>query len=177
MSLPRRPAYRVRLYAAPSARALATSAGLTLVTHAALPRGSRALDIVLVVRGDREVSCIGASHLAGVVVAGAAVLVRTGWDRHWRTAAYRSGHPHLDGAAARCLVDGGACLVGIDSLNIDVTDTGDRPVHGTLLAHGIPIVEHLCHLGQVPESGVRFHAAPVAVRGMGTFPVRAWALA
>lgn len=105
-----------------------------------------------------------------------AVLVRTGWDRHWGTDHYGAGgHPFLTDEAARHLVAGGASIVGIDSLNIDDTSTGERPAHSTLLAAGIPIVEHLCRLDQIP-AGVEatFTAVPVKVAGMGTFPVRAF---
>lgn len=108
-------------------------------------------------------------------VRGRAVLVHTGWDRHWRTDGYFSGHPFLTRAAAERLRDGGAALVGIDSLNIDDTDDGARPAHTVLLAAGIPIVEHLRGLGAVPDEGARFTAVPAPVRGMGTFPVRAHA--
>ncbi|MDC8012637.1 cyclase family protein [Tahibacter soli] len=108
-------------------------------------------------------------------VAGKAVLVHTGWAAHWRTDRYFEGHPHLTAAAAQYLVDAGAKLVGIDSLNIDDTSGGERPVHTILLGAGIPIVEHLRGLEQLPESGFRFTAAPPKVRGMGTFTVRAFA--
>ena len=109
-------------------------------------------------------------------VAGKAVLVHTGWAAHWRTDRYFEGHPHLTAAAAQYLVDAGAKLVGIDSLNIDDTSGGERPVHTILLGAGIPIVEHLRGLEQLPESGFRFTAAPPKVRGMGTFSVRAFAV-
>jgi arylformamidase len=109
-------------------------------------------------------------------VGGRAVLVRTGWQRYWRTPAYVTGHPFLTEAAARQLVSAGALLVGIDSLNIDDTATGERPVHSTLLAAGIPICEHLADLAPLPTSGFRFSAVPVPVKGMGTFPVRAYAM-
>jgi len=108
-------------------------------------------------------------------VRGRAVLVHTGWDAHWRTEAYFSGHPFLTRPAAERLRDGGAVLVGIDSLNIDDTGDGTRPAHTVLLAAGIPIVEHLRGLGSVPTEGARFSAVPAPVRGMGTFPVRAFA--
>ena len=104
-----------------------------------------------------------------------AVLVRTGWDRHWSTPAYGEGHPFLTEAAARFLVEAGAALVGIDSLNIDDTTDPQRPVHTVLLGAGIPICEHLCNLSELPSWGFRFHAVPVKVEGMGTFPVRAYA--
>jgi kynurenine formamidase len=103
------------------------------------------------------------------------VLVNTGWDRHWRTDAYFENHPHLTDSAARYLVDGGAVIVGIDSFNIDSIATGARPVHTVLLGEGIPIIEHMCNLGQLPDAGFFLTAAPVAVRGMGSFPVRAFA--
>jgi len=106
---------------------------------------------------------------------GKAVLVHTGWARHWGTDRYFEGHPFLTGSAARFLRDQGAALVGIDSLNIDDTADGARPVHTTLLGADIPIVEHLCNLEKLPPSGFTFTAAPVKVRGMGTFPVRAYA--
>jgi arylformamidase len=110
-------------------------------------------------------------------VRGKAVLVRTGWDRHWRTDHYFEGHPYLTGALAEWLVAAGVVLVGIDSYNIDCTDTGERPVHSTLLAQDIPIVEHLCRLDQAPERGGRFFAVPVKVKRFGTFPVRAFVIA
>ena len=108
-------------------------------------------------------------------VRGKAVLLHTGWARHWRSDAYFEGFPYLTGTAAQWLKDAGAVLVGIDSHNIDCTDTGERPVHSTLLGADIPIVEHLCGLEAVPEWGAKFFAVPAKVKGMGTFPVRAYA--
>lgn len=107
---------------------------------------------------------------------GKAVLVHTGWDRHWRTERYFDGHPYLQEATAHLLVRAGAALVGIDSLNIDATADGRRPVHTILLAVGIPIVEHLRGLEQLPDDGFRFSAVPVKVKRFGSFPVRAYAV-
>jgi len=110
-------------------------------------------------------------------VRGQAVLVRCGWDRHWGSDEYGSGrHPHLTRAAAQALVEGGAALVGIDSQNIDDTNDASRPAHTLLLAAGIPIVEHLTGLDALPDHGFRFTAAPPLVEGMGTWPVRAYAV-
>ncbi len=103
-----------------------------------------------------------------------AVLLQTGWDRHWATPAYFEGHPYLTREAAQWLHDAGARLVGIDSLNIDDTRDGSRPVHTILLGAQIPIAEHLCRLGDLPTSGFRFHSAPARFHGVGTFPVRAY---
>ena len=110
-------------------------------------------------------------------VAGRAVLFSTGWDRHWRTDKYGDqSHPYLSAALAARLVDERVGLVGIDSVNIDDTTGGSRPVHSTLLAAGIPIVEHLTGLNPLVEASFRFFAVPPRVKGMGTFPVRAFAL-
>ena len=117
------------------------------------------------------------TDLQGVDVRGKAVLFHTGWDKHWRTETYSSGkHPFLDAAVAEYLAEAGAALVGIDSYNIDDTATGERPVHSKLLAHNIPIVEHLCRLGKVPDSGFKFFAVPPKVKNFGTFAVRAFAI-
>ncbi len=122
------------------------------------------------------VRAIGPDRFAGRDVTGRAVLVHTGWDRHWRTPAYQAGHPFLTRAAAEALRDRGAALVGIDSLNIDDTADGARPVHTILLGAGIPVVEHLRGLDAVPDEGFRFYAVPVKLRGVGSFPVRAFGL-
>jgi kynurenine formamidase len=117
----------------------------------------------------------GAELFDGLDVAGKAVLVHTGWDRHWRTDAYHSDHPFVAEEAARLLADRGAALVGIDSYNIDDTRTRRRPVHTILLGAGTLICEHMTGLGALPPRGFRFTAAPPKVAGMGTFPVRAFA--
>jgi kynurenine formamidase len=109
-------------------------------------------------------------------IRGKAVLVHTGWAAHWRTDQYFEGHPYLTEDAATHLANAGAALVGIDSFNIDDTADGRRPVHTILLGAEIPIVEHMRGLEQLPEAGFKFFAAPVKVKGFGTFPVRAFAI-
>jgi arylformamidase len=110
-------------------------------------------------------------------IGGSAVLIHTGWDRHWRTDSYFEGHPFVTQGLAEWLAASGAALVGIDSFNIDSVDGGERPAHSVLLRAEIPIVEHLCGLGAVPVRGARFFAVPAKVRRLGTFPVRAFVLA
>ena len=107
---------------------------------------------------------------------GKAVLIHTGWDRHWRTDAYFENHPFLTRDASEYLKSCGAALVGIDSLNIDDTADGTRPAHSILLQANIPIVEHICNLDALPETGFKFFAVPAPVKGMGSFPVRAFAI-
>jgi kynurenine formamidase len=147
-------------------------AALPLETLADLPG--------VVVRAPRGVRALGpepfAPHLGERVLVGHAVLVDTGWSRHFGTATYGSDHPFLTRAAAELLAARGVALVGIDSLNIDDTAGGERPVHSLLLERDILVVEHLTNLATLPEAGFRFFAVPVKVRGMGSFPVRAFAL-
>ena len=112
----------------------------------------------------------------GLDVPGHAVLVATGWDRHWGQDSYYHDHPFVTAEAAEWLIAEGAALVGIDSHNIDDTRVRTRPVHTALLRAGIIICEHMTNLGALPDNGFRFTAAPPKVKGMGTFPVRAYAV-
>ena len=123
-----------------------------------------------------EQRAIGASAFMNLEVRDKAVLIQTGWDQHWRTDQYFEGHPFLTKDAAQFLSDGGAALVGIDSYNIDDTADLARPAHSILLGNGIPIVEHMCRLNQLPDGGFKFFAVPPKIKGMGTFPVRAFGL-
>jgi kynurenine formamidase len=119
------------------------------------------------------------SALDGLDLAGRAVLFHTGHSRRWGTPAYFTGHPYVSAATARALVAAGVAVVGIDSLNIDATHSPDgdgRPVHTTLLGAGIPIVEHLTHLDELPADGFTFTAVPPKIEGLGTFTVRAHAM-
>jgi kynurenine formamidase len=143
-------------------------AALDLAALAGLP------GLVVHAAGDGPVA-IGADAFEGLDVAGKAVLVHTGWDRHWRTEAYLDDHPFLTAAAAELLVRRAARLVGIDSHNIDDTRPPRRPVHTILLGAGILVCEHMTNLGALPDNGFTFSAVPPKIAGMGTFPVRAFA--
>lgn len=131
----------------------------------------------LVVRQPFEAGlAVGIDAFKPLDVRGKAVLVATGWDRHWGNDAYYHDHSFVTAEAAEWLVAQGAALVGIDSHNIDDTRVRARPVHTALLRAGIIICEHMTNLGALPDEGFRFTAAPPKVKGMGTFPVRAYAL-
>ncbi len=127
--------------------------------------------------GALQQQAIGVSSFPhGRELVGKAVLVETGWSRHWNTPQYYDGHPFLTEDAARHLVESGAALVGIDSHNIDDVQDLHRPVHSILLKSEIPIVEHMTNLATLPNSDFRFFAVPVKIKGFGTFPVRAFAI-
>ncbi|TQV85578.1 cyclase family protein [Aliikangiella coralliicola] len=122
-----------------------------------------------------NVKAVGREFFESLELAGKAVLVETGWSRHWKSDSYYENNPYLTEDAAVLLKERGVALVGIDSLNIDDTSTGKRPVHSILLGAEILIVEHLCNLKSIPKGEFKFYAVPVKVKGFGTFPVRAFA--
>lgn len=131
----------------------------------------------VVIRASGAGRPIDASRFKGRDVKGTAVLVHTGWDKHWRTDTYSAGqHPFVTKDAAEYLAKSGAALVGIDSLNIDDDKDGSRPSHTILLGAKVAIVEHMTNLAALPDSGFRFFAVPPRVKGMGSFPVRAFAI-
>lgn len=118
---------------------------------------------------------IGPENFYHLNLTGKAILVHTGWSAYWNTEKYFSGHPFLTEEAAVYLKENGVTLVGIDSHNIDDTSGNSRPVHTILLGAEILIVEHLTNLDQIPKGEFLFSAVPPKVKGMGTFPVRAFA--
>lgn len=145
-------------------------AGLPLERVADVP------GVVVDVRGRRTITAADLGLPASAAaLRGSAVLVRTDHSQTWGTPAYLVEHPHLSADAAQALVAADVACVGIDSLNIDGTATGDRPVHSALLAAGIPVVEHLTGLAELPADGFRFTAVPPRIVGAGTFTVRAFA--
>ena len=138
----------------------------------------RVADVPAICIDCRDIDSIGPGHLAGLDLAGRAVLFRTDHSRHFATPAYMEHHPHLAVATAEALVDAGVACVGIDSLNIDAIEGPEgagRPVHTALLRNDIPIIEHLTALDQLPRDGFRFTAVPPKIEGLGTFTVRAFA--
>ncbi|MBB6128787.1 cyclase family protein [Mucilaginibacter lappiensis] len=118
---------------------------------------------------------INKSYFTGKEIRNKAVLVYTGWAKHWNTTQYFENHPYLTAEAAEYLKECSVKLVGIDSHNIDDTRGKSRPVHTILLGAEILIVEHLCNLDKLPKSGYKFNAVPPKFKGVGTFPVRAYA--
>jgi arylformamidase len=150
------------------------------------PGGQGLADLALERVVDLEgvlIDCRGAAQRAiepdafrGIDVRRRAVLVATGWDERWGSPAYLTDNPFLTAAAAEWLVEAGAGLVGIDSLNVDSLADLQRPAHTAILAAGIPLVEHLTGLGALPPTGWRFFAVPPRIRDMATFPVRAFAI-
>ncbi len=133
------------------------------------------LDAVVIRIPFSETLEITEEHLKNREIRNRAVLIHTGWDKHWNTELYYENHPYLTEGAAEYLKSCSVRLVGIDSHNIDNTTGRTRPVHSILLGSEILIVEHLCNLHLLPDENFTFTAAPPKFRGVGTFPVRAFA--
>ena len=142
--------------------------GIPLARTADLPA------VVVRVTGARQRG-IDVGALAALDVAGKALLLHTGDDARFGTPAYAEDPHFLSRAGAAWLADHGPALVGIDAINIDDTADGERPAHTLLLGAGIPVIEHLTGLGQLPPTGARFTAVPLRIEGAGTIPVRAYA--
>ena len=117
---------------------------------------------------------IGPETFRGIDVRGKAVLVHTGFSRHWRQPRYLEGNPFLTADACDLLLDQGVCFAGIDSLNIDDITDLVRPAHTKLLGAGVPVCEHMTNLAAVEGDGWMLHAVPIAWVGGATFPVRAY---
>lgn len=128
--------------------------------------------VVLRAVGQRSIEKIPAD------LKGKALLIHTGWSQFWRSSKYWSNeHPFVTRAAAGALAKSGVKVVGIDSYNIDDTADLTRPAHTELLRAGIFIIEHLTNLEALPDGQeIRFFAVPPKIRGLGSFPVRAFAM-
>ncbi len=124
--------------------------------------------------GTRE-GAIGPEVFAGRELKGKAVIVRTNWAQRWGGDYFRSG-PFLNASACQYLVEQGVMLVGIDCANIDDMLDTSRPAHTILLGAGLPVVEHLRGLEQLPANNFRFFAVPPAIQGGTSFAVRAFAI-
>ena len=144
------------------------------ISNLALEQIANLEAVVIDPRGLRK---IVPTVLRNVDLAGRAVLFLTRWSRFFGTAEYGNGrNPFVTRETAEALVEAKAALVGIDSLNIDDPADAARPAHTILLRANIPIVEHLTNLDQLPPKGSRFFAVPARFEGMGSFPVRAFAI-
>lgn len=107
---------------------------------------------------------------------GSALLICTGWSRHWQTDEYASGrHPWIAADCANALANKDVTLYGIDTLNADSFADPARPVHSILLRNNIPIIENLTNLDRLLGRTARLFAAPLPIVGLGSCPIRAFA--
>lgn len=131
----------------------------------------------VVIRIPPEIQSIGIELFYEKNIKNKAVLINTGWSNNWGTDQYFNGeHPYITKEAAEYLVKEEVCIVGIDSYNIDDINDRSRPAHSILLKAEIPIIEHMCNLEKLPDSGFWFYAVPERIMGMASLPVRAFAM-
>lgn len=116
---------------------------------------------------------------------GDAVLIRTGWSRHWHHPEVFSGSergaPGPDADAARLIADRGAVAIGADTMTCERFDpaTGELPVHNLcLVERGIYLLEmlNLEPLAEARVSEFMFVASPLKIAGATGSPVRPFAL-
>lgn len=133
------------------------------------------IEAITVKADDPKHIAIDKSFFTNLDLTGKAVLVYTAFDRYWGTDRYFHDHPFLTKDAAEYIASQSPVIVGIDTYNIDNTEDLSRPVHSILLGKDILIIEHMTNLRELPQKGFRFTAVPQKIRGVGSFPVRAFA--
>lgn len=126
-------------------------------------------------RGKGAGEGIGAQDLGATLGKGEALLLCTGWSRHWGTESYQA-HPFLTREAVSRLLGERVGLVGIDALVLDDVRDPTRPAHSLLLPKGVLILENLTNLEALIGRVFTLFAVPPKVKGVASFPVRAFAL-
>jgi kynurenine formamidase len=120
----------------------------------------------------------------GRIPEGAIVLLRTGWPARWPDVQkYRNtdaqGKMHFPGysaEAAKILLDRKISGLGCDTLSTDPGNSGDYPVHHSVLGAGVYQLENLADLSDLPETGAFLVIAPIKLEGGSGGPVRVFAL-
>jgi kynurenine formamidase len=124
----------------------------------------------------------------GQIERGTIVLLRTGWSRYWPDVkaylgddtpgdASKLSFPSYGEDAARLLVEERqVAALGVDTASIDIGRSQDFRVHRIAAAGGVPGLENLTNLDQLPTRGAIVAALPMKIaRGSGG-PLRAIAL-
>jgi arylformamidase len=124
---------------------------------------------------EQEISWSDIADVVSQVPRGGAILLRTGWDRHWGDQAMRN-HPYLGVEACENLAASGIGVVGTDAVNIDCSSRRTTLAHEILLGHDVLVVENLTNLSQLISGRIVECAfAPLMLAGADGSPVRAYA--
>ena len=120
----------------------------------------------------------------GNITPGDAVLIRTGWSKHWPDAetfnGRRGGMPGPGETATRWLLSRGATLLGSDTPAFECLPAPGASVHAMLLVdEGIHIMENLNldELARLRRPRVIFVALPLRLVGSTGSPIRPIAIA
>ena len=122
----------------------------------------------------------------GRIPDGAILIVRTGWWERWPDREAYLGTPltgqaaipdlHFPGIApeaARWLADNRSIgALGIDTASIDFGQSTDFQTHVALYTAGIPGLENVANLGELPVTGSFVVALPMKIAGGSGAPVR-----
>ena len=124
----------------------------------------------------------------GKIAAGTIVLMRTDWSNHWPDAiAYLGDDTPGDasklqfpgfGAAATTILaeERKVAMLGVDTASVDYGKSQDFIVHRIGSAQGVPNLENLTNLSQLPPTGATILALPMKIEGGSGGPVRVIAL-
>lgn len=124
----------------------------------------------------------------GEILAGTAVLLRTGWGRYWPDKTNYLGDdtpgdashlsfPAFGESAARLLIEErNVALIGLDTASIDYGQSEDFIVHRIAAKHNVPGIENIANMEMLPDTGFMLVALPVKIEGGSGGPVRVIAL-
>jgi kynurenine formamidase len=124
----------------------------------------------------------------GRLPAGCIVLFRTGWGERWpdrkrylgddRPGVTTDLHfPGIAAAAATFLVEQrDVSAVGLDTASLDHGPSRDFITHRILNGAGIPGLENVANLEQLPPRGATVYAIPMKIRGGSGGPARIFAV-
>jgi kynurenine formamidase len=124
----------------------------------------------------------------GRIGEGTIVLLRTGWSSRWPDArrylgddtpgdASKLHFPSFGVEAAKLLVEGRkVAVLGADVASIDYGQSSDFMVHRVAAAAGVPGLENLTNLDQLPPTGAVIIALPMKIGGGSGGPTRVVAL-
>jgi kynurenine formamidase len=124
----------------------------------------------------------------GPIPEGTIVLLRTGWSARWPNRrrylgddtpgdASRLHFPSYGEEAARLLVERRkVAALGVDTASIDHGPSRDFVVHQVAAAAGVPGLENVTRLEELPERGAWIVALPMKIAGGSGGPLRVVAL-
>jgi arylformamidase len=96
------------------------------------------------------------------IQAGEIVLLRTGMSEKYHEPVYFENYPAMTDDIAKYLVERKVKMVGIDTCSVDNQD--GFPIHKTLLAGNVLIIENLTNLDQLIGKDFTIYALPIKLQ-------------
>lgn len=104
------------------------------------------------------------------------VILRTGWDKYWKTDKYFDGFPTLTPEATKWICSFNIKGIGIDTISIDSSTSVNFEIHNIILANDKIIIENLTNLQAIKEKKFKFLATPLKYNRADGSSVRAIAI-